>query len=212
MRPSTLLKNTTLPWVLRTYNTSGVLTDADSTPTVAVRKNGSSTGDSVTVTKRASTTGIYDCSYNPASEVEGDQFTIEETATVGGTTESWNWSFTVIDSDITGKVLGGGAGTITGVGTHSLDGDGEAVAKAATALSNATWTSALASAILTAAKAVLAQSVVDTGATPWQEVLIEQGTGGLGVGTELRRLDLKETDGTAITSTDQVVGQKVDAA
>jgi hypothetical protein len=65
-----------------------VLKDADSTPTVAVRKNGSSVGDSVTVTKRSATTGIYDCSYNPASEVEGDSFTFEESATVTGTTTS----------------------------------------------------------------------------------------------------------------------------
>jgi hypothetical protein len=74
-----------------------VLKDADSTPTVAVRKNGASVGDSVTITKRSATTGIYDCSYNPASEVEGDAFTFEETATVTGTTtssatytQSWN--------------------------------------------------------------------------------------------------------------------------
>jgi hypothetical protein len=73
-----------------------VLKDADSTPTVAVRKNGASTADSVTVTKRSATTGIYDCSYNPASEVEGDSFTFEESATVTGTataqatyTNSW---------------------------------------------------------------------------------------------------------------------------
>jgi hypothetical protein len=65
-----------------------VLKDADSTPTVAVRKNGSSVGDSVTVTKRSATTGIYDCSYNPAGEVEGDSFTLEESATVTGTTTS----------------------------------------------------------------------------------------------------------------------------
>jgi hypothetical protein len=65
-----------------------VLKDADSTPSVAVRKNGASVADSVTITKRSATTGIYDCSYNPASEVEGDQFTFEESATVTGTTTS----------------------------------------------------------------------------------------------------------------------------
>ncbi len=107
MRPTTLLKNNVLYWTLRTYNTSGVLTDADSTPTVAVRKNGSSTGDSVTVTKRTATTGIYDCSYNPASEVEGDTFTIEESATVGGTAGSWNWSCVVVDAyALASKVVG----------------------------------------------------------------------------------------------------------
>jgi hypothetical protein len=94
--------NGILYWTIRTYNPDTlVLKDADSTPTVAVQKNGSSTGDSVTVTKRSATTGIYDCSYNPASEVEGDEFVIEETATITGTTTaqatySQSWSFTVI--------------------------------------------------------------------------------------------------------------------
>jgi len=80
MRPTSLKKDNTLYWVIRTHTAAGVLVDADSTPTVAVRKNGASTADVVTVTKRAATTGIYDCSYDPASEVEGDCFTIEETA------------------------------------------------------------------------------------------------------------------------------------
>ena len=85
MRPTTLIKNRTLYWTIRLYNSTGGLVDADSTPTVAVRKNGASTADAVTVSKRSATTGIYDCSYNPASEVEGDQFTIEESATIGST-------------------------------------------------------------------------------------------------------------------------------
>lgn len=101
MRPTILHVGGTLYWTIRTYNPdTSVLKDADSTPTVAVRKNGSSTGDSVTVTKRSATTGIYDCSYDPAAEVEGDEFVIEETATVTGTTTaqatySQSWSFTV---------------------------------------------------------------------------------------------------------------------
>jgi hypothetical protein len=88
-RPKILHVGGTLYWVIRTRDPDTmVLKDADSTPTVAVRKNGASTADSVTVTKRSATTGIYDCSYNPASEVEGDSFTIEESATVTGTTTS----------------------------------------------------------------------------------------------------------------------------
>ena len=87
MRPKVLHVGGTLYWVIRTRNPdTQILKDADSTPTVAVRKNGASVGDSVTVTKRSATTGIYDCSYNPAGEVEGDEFTIEESATVTGTT------------------------------------------------------------------------------------------------------------------------------
>ena len=92
MRPTTLHVGGTLYWVLRTYTPgTGVLVDADSTPTVAVRKNGASVGDSVTITKRSATTGIYDCSYNPAGEVEGDKFTIEETAVISSTTYSQNF-------------------------------------------------------------------------------------------------------------------------
>lgn len=101
-RPKILHVGGTLYWVIRTRNPdTEVLKDADSTPTVAVRKNGASVGDSVTITKRSATTGIYDCSYNPAGEVEGDEFTIEESATVTGTTTSSatyanSWEFTVI--------------------------------------------------------------------------------------------------------------------
>lgn len=101
MRPSILHVGGTVFWVIRTYNPdTSVLKDADSTPTVAVRKNGSSVGDSVTVTKRTSTTGIYDCSYTPSGTAEGDEFTIEETAVVTGTTTaqatySQSWVFTI---------------------------------------------------------------------------------------------------------------------
>lgn len=85
MRPSVLIKGDTLYWTIRVYDPSDAVTliDADSTPTVEVRKNGASIAASVTVTKRTATTGIYDCSYNPAAEVEGDQFTIEEAVTIG---------------------------------------------------------------------------------------------------------------------------------
>jgi hypothetical protein len=92
MRPTTFKVDNTVYWTIRTYTDAGVLVDADSTPSVAVRKNGSSVADSVTVTKRAATTGIYDCSYNPAGEVEGDCFTIEETATVASQAYENAWS------------------------------------------------------------------------------------------------------------------------
>jgi hypothetical protein len=101
-RPKLLHVGGVLYWAIRTRNPdTQVLKDADSTPTIAVRKNGASTGDSVTVTKRSATTGIYDCSYNPAGEVEGDEFTVEESATVTGTTTaqatySVSWEFTAI--------------------------------------------------------------------------------------------------------------------
>ncbi len=86
-RPTTFHVGGIVYWVLLTRDPDTmVLKDGDSDPTVAVRKNGASVGDSVTVTKRSATTGIYDCSYNPASEVEGDSYTLEETAIVTGTT------------------------------------------------------------------------------------------------------------------------------
>lgn len=96
-RPTSLHIGGTLYWVIRLFDPSDGVTpiDADSTPTVAIRKNGSSTGDSVTVTKRSATTGIYDCSYNPASEVEGDKFTVEESATISATAYPNSWEFVV---------------------------------------------------------------------------------------------------------------------
>lgn len=124
-RPKLLHVGGTLFWVLRTRNPdTQVLKDADSTPTVAIRKNGASTGDSVTVTKRSATTGIYDCSYNPAGEVEGDEFTVEETAVVTGTTTaqatySTSWEFTVL----------------------AVERGTDNAALAATALSTSVWTS-----------------------------------------------------------------------
>jgi hypothetical protein len=135
MRPSVFQVGGTLYWVIQTSDPDTmVLKDADSTPTVAVRKNGAAVVDSVTITKRSATTGIYDCSYNPASEVEGDSFTFEESATVTGTTTSsatytqtWNArairtgaveldSATQTQLDKIEAVV---AGTVTGAGTST---------------------------------------------------------------------------------------------
>jgi hypothetical protein len=89
MRPDIIHVGGVLYWTIQTRNPdTQLLKDADATPTVAVRKNGTSVADSVTITKRSATTGLYDCSYNPAAEVEGDTFQFEESATVTGTTTS----------------------------------------------------------------------------------------------------------------------------
>jgi hypothetical protein len=102
MRPTILHVGGVLYWTIRTRDPdTQLLKDADATPTVVIVKNGSVTGDSVTVTKRSATTGIYDCSYNPAGEVEGDDFTVEESAQVTGTTTaqatySNSWAFGVV--------------------------------------------------------------------------------------------------------------------
>ena len=82
-----------------TYTSAGVLVDADSTPTVVVYKNGSLTADVVTVTKRSATTGIYDAYYNPASEAEGDCFTIQETATISSQAYLQSWNFEVLAAE-----------------------------------------------------------------------------------------------------------------
>ena len=81
-RPSILVVGSVLRWVIQAFNSSGALVDADSNPTIAIRKNGSAIGDSVTIVKRSATTGIYDCEYNPAGELEGDSFTFHETVTI----------------------------------------------------------------------------------------------------------------------------------
>lgn len=82
-RPTTIAKNSILRWTIFTRNRStGVLTDADSTPTVSVRKNGSASAETVTIIKRAATTGIYDCSFNPSNESDGDVFQFTESSVV----------------------------------------------------------------------------------------------------------------------------------
>jgi hypothetical protein len=87
MRPARLYVGNVLRWTILTQNPDTlVLKDADSTPTVAVRKNGDPVNDSVTVTKRPATTGRYDCEYNPAGEVANDTFQFEESVTITGTT------------------------------------------------------------------------------------------------------------------------------
>jgi len=91
-RPTILNVGNTVYWSIYTYTDAGVLVDADSTPTVAVRKNGAATADSVTVTKRAATTGIYDCSYNPAGESDGDMFELVETATISSQAYVNSWT------------------------------------------------------------------------------------------------------------------------
>lgn len=97
-RPTAIISGEATYWVIRVYDPSdgATLVDADSTPTVAVRRNGASTGDSVTVTKRSSTTGIYDCSVTVGSTAEGDSITFEESAVISSTTYQSSWEATVL--------------------------------------------------------------------------------------------------------------------
>jgi hypothetical protein len=48
---------------------------------------------------------------------------------------------------------------------------------------------------------------VDTNVTPWDLVFMVAGSGGIGVGTELMRKNLKDVNGTNLTSTATIVGQ-----
>ena len=130
MRPAVFQVGGTLYWTLLTRNPDTmVLKDADSTPTVGVGKRGSYGGDSVTITKRSATTGIYDCSYNPAGEVEGDAFTLEESATVTGTTTSsatynfaWNVRCVAVERGTDSAALA------SGVNVTQLGGDAQSLA------------------------------------------------------------------------------------
>ncbi len=96
-RPTTLKRGTTLYWTIATYDNSGVLIDADSNPTIALRKNGAAHTGTTTVTKRAGSTGLYDCSFNPAGENNADQFQIEETATISFQSYVNIWNFDVTE-------------------------------------------------------------------------------------------------------------------
>ncbi len=98
-RPATLKVGSTSYWTIMTYTSAGVLVDADSVPTVVVYKNGTLTADVVTITKRSATTGIYDAYYNPASEAEGDCFTIQETATISSQAYVQSWNFEVLAAE-----------------------------------------------------------------------------------------------------------------
>ena len=98
-RPASLKVGNTSYWTIMTYTSAGVLVDADSVPTVVVYKNGTLTADVVTITKRSATTGIYDAYYNPASEAEGDCFTIQETATISSQAYVQSWNFEILAAE-----------------------------------------------------------------------------------------------------------------
>ena len=92
-RPTEFYTGTAITWTIACYTTTGALVDADSNPTIVVYKGGVATGESVTVTKRAATTGLYDCSFNPAGDVVGSIYSFEETLTVSAVAfanEPWN--------------------------------------------------------------------------------------------------------------------------
>ena len=109
-RPSSWYYNTTLYWTIYTYDSSGSLVDADFTPTVDTFIDGASYATvSVTVTKRPSTTGIYDCSFAglPTANSYGT-WQFEEEVTLSGTAYVNGWSCQQVDNSaqqITDAVL-----------------------------------------------------------------------------------------------------------
>ena len=126
--------------------------DVATTPssiTVTAYKNGIATGDSITPTLDHYGTGLSLVSYTPSGLAAGDTVTLKISATVSGTTRVTVAEFSVmstaaaiaalvaagtvagVSGDVTGKVLGGGSGTISGVGARVVDGDGSAIATAA---------------------------------------------------------------------------------
>jgi hypothetical protein len=109
-RPSSWFYQETLYWTIYSYDSSGNLVDADFTPSVDVRLDGAGYGvTAVTVTKRASTTGIYDCSFagNPISNPFGS-WQFEEEVTLSGTAYLNGWSAHMVNNSaeqITNAVL-----------------------------------------------------------------------------------------------------------
>ena len=134
MRPSSLHVGGVLYWSIRLFDPADGVTpiDADSTPTVSVRKNGAAVGDSVTVSKRAATTGIYDCSYNPAGEVEGDKFSLEESATIAAVNYSQSFAVNVFALE----AAGGSGGTTAAEVVAAMDADSTQLAAIRAALRN----------------------------------------------------------------------------
>ena len=96
-RPTTLKLDGTVYWTMHLYDADGVLIDATGTPAVTVRKDAATSADVVTVTKRAATTGIYDCSHNPAAETIGMTIHYSESAVITAITYVNGWSLEVVD-------------------------------------------------------------------------------------------------------------------
>jgi hypothetical protein len=204
MRPSVFQVGGVLYWVIQTRNPDTlVLKDADSTPSVAVRKNGASVADSVTITKRSATTGIYDCSYNPAAEVEGDSFTLEESATVTGTTTSsatytqtWNARVVAVERGTDGANT-----TAPATPTNVSDAQTAILAKLPAALE-----SGRIAAVLDSATAAKIDSILeDTGTTLPAAIAAIEGGGGQQDWSDTERAQIRYRlglDGTATAPED----------
>jgi len=96
MRPAIFKKDTTWTWDIRLSNASGAV-NGDANPTITVYKAGVPTGESVTVTKPAATTGWYQCSFDPAGEAEHDVYGFAENVTISGVAQPpFHWHAVVV--------------------------------------------------------------------------------------------------------------------
>lgn len=98
---------------------------------------------------------------------------------------------------------------LTASGFSTLDADGVRTAIGLATANLDTQLSLLgtATAVEVLRKLLRADHYIDTSVTPWALVYMQEGTGGIGVGTELFRKRLFNTSGSNLTSTDTVVGQ-----
>jgi len=188
MRPKSMLINSTLYWTIRLYTEAGILVDADSTPTVAVRKGPDATADVVTVTKRAATTGIYDCSYNPTDEAEGDQFTIEETVVIDEVSYPFGFNVVVFAAErgTNSALLASGYTAPANSDITAIKAKTDTIPASPAAVSDIPTTSAIANALLDLADAI------ETGLTPRQAIRLQLAAlagklSGAGTGTEVFR-------------------------
>jgi hypothetical protein len=117
--------------------------------------------------------------------LNNEQWAKNSSAFTGGAVAS-------VTGDVGGKVLGGGAGTITGTGVRAVDSAGAAIAPAATALTNATWTDGRAAALdnldtnvgsrLAAASYTAPPSAAANADAVWDEATVDhQGAGSTGL-------------------------------
>lgn len=109
-----------------TYNSSGALANADSTPAGVLVVNGTDTGTTVTITNAS--TGIYKGSCALSGLVAGDVFYVRITATVGGVTDSRTTATHRVGSNVT--LLAGISLSISGASGNVVFVRGETVATA----------------------------------------------------------------------------------
>ena len=182
-----------------THPETSAAADADSLPTGTLVKNGTDDATTVTVTNKE--TGVYKAAVTiPGGFSAGDEVQIRIDATVNSVDGKGIIFTATLDSKRNAD--------LNDLSTAQVNTECD------TAISDAALATAAALATVdgnvdTILDIVEADRYIDTAPTPWQLVLIKQGTGGLGVGTELLRANLKDVAAGNITNTTTVIGQSV---